>query len=428
MPTASAPSRPVATDKGDAFALAPPRENEDPFTVVTSDGRIWIEPYTGRPIAVRESLEQTRAAHLQGGRRNGPSQPLPLSELRIIRWQHELPALLRTEARMRIFARQNGAWIDPFTASLHRYVTTEKGRITKRTVAAMASVLAHMPAVALGDMLPYDVILSRSQAEQTAKIATSRVVAKKPAAPSEDTPVPQDQRSHLQGCAELQRRLLPSDMQAPGLDCRLLHRRTGQLTGCFYDSFSRDDQTSLIAFGQVDGQGLQQAFVATTLHGALRCLVAAGLEARDIMIRLNDLALDCVETGQCAWFSLLELPADRQRLRCLQAGDHRLTVVNPNAEIMARSYGRSGMALGLRDGTAFAASLDATELELAAGDMLALATEPSASEGNRNARRDLVTALLQYDGDGLPDLDATLPAGERAGEEQAMLIARLAAD
>ncbi|MFW5698471.1 MAG: hypothetical protein ACOCYN_01335, partial [Planctomycetota bacterium] len=197
MPTASAPSSPVATDQGDTFALTPPRDGEDPFTVVTSDGRIWIEPYTGRPIAVRESLERTRAAHLQGGRRNGPSQPLPLSELRIIRWQHELPALLRTEARMRIFARQNGAWIDPFTASLHRYVTTEKGRITKRTVAAMASVLAHMPAVALGDMLPYDVILSRSQAEQTAKIATSRVVAKKPAAPNEETPVSQDQRSHL---------------------------------------------------------------------------------------------------------------------------------------------------------------------------------------------------------------------------------------
>ncbi|MDA3963792.1 MAG: hypothetical protein PF961_23635, partial [Planctomycetota bacterium] len=100
------------------------RIGQDPvFQVATSDAGHWIHPYTGEAVAVIETVRKTaeRSLSVDGTWRDG--EPYSLGELEILRWKHELVEAIPREERLRLFAKDDRGWLNPYSGEFYDVIT-----------------------------------------------------------------------------------------------------------------------------------------------------------------------------------------------------------------------------------------------------------------------------------------------------------------
>lgn len=183
----------------------------------------------------------------------------------------------------------------------------------------------------------------------------------------------------------LQNALLPASLPvAAGLEFAAQYRPAGatnEVGGDFYDVLPLDDDTWLLAIGDVCGKGPAAASVTGMVRDVLRTLAREGRDLPYALAALNRALLDQAgaarqgdeDTGQTVFCTLAAALAQRRgdglRLRLCLAG-HPLPVV-VRAGGGAEPAGIGGMAAGLTDRIEVAE----VELDLRPGDALVFYTD-----------------------------------------------------
>ena len=121
----------------------------------------------------------------------------------------------------------------------------------------------------------------------------------------------------------LQHAMLPQFVpQPPFLDVAVCYRAasdTVEVGGDFYEVMVLDDNTTLLAIGDVEGHSLRAATVMAELRYSLRAFARLGLEARDIIHRLN-MVLGDLDPYLSATVCIAEIDCPAREIRITNAG------------------------------------------------------------------------------------------------------------
>ncbi len=227
-------------------------EADPAFRIMSQDRQTWFEPYSGKAVPASLGRVQAAREYLLDNEacwRNGQST-LPLAQLAYERWRHDLIRLLPTEARLRIFTK-DGMWLDLFTGEFISGVAREEGKITFRTVSAIARHLAAAPEARTERMID-----TRSITELLRKEIARGAI-----------PVLDDAMAKA---STVQRQMLPELPALAGFGLAVHYRAHHGVSGDFYDVINLPDGRLLFVIGDVSGHGMQAALVVATALKTLR--------------------------------------------------------------------------------------------------------------------------------------------------------------
>jgi hypothetical protein len=357
------------------------RIDGDPlFQVMTSDQQHWIDPYTGTPVpaslgrlaAAREYLTESGVWRDQ--------EPLPRPQIEAIRWRIELMRTLPLDPRLRIFGRDGRGWLNPYTGELIEGIAREDGKITVRTVTAMALHLSDCAAAQSGRLLENPVLMARVQA--------LGLVAQ-PSPPSGAPP-----RSGSQPGAEhsddmaraksVQQHMLPDLPTIEGYELAVHYAGHSGVSGDFYEALPLRDGRVLIVLGDVSGHGMQAALVVATALKTLRFLSRQATDPVALLAQFNDEIRTDLLPGQFITLFAAALDARRRRMTCIRAGHHHAVIANLAKDTMLRRIGQQGIAIGLVPGATFSKSLNPVVVDLEPGDVLLQYTDGATEASDAN--------------------------------------------
>jgi PAS domain S-box-containing protein len=182
----------------------------------------------------------------------------------------------------------------------------------------------------------------------------------------------------------LQVKLLPERLpDIPGALLAARYRAAGELNevgGDFYDVFPRSEDEWAMVVGDVSGKGAEAAALTALARYTLRAGAFDDDEPAKALRRLNTAMLAHDDTSQFATAVLAYVGAadrDQMRVRLSLAGHPPAAVLRRDGSV--ETTGSFGTMLGLRPDPAF----HATELALAAGDVLLLYTDGVTEAGPR---------------------------------------------
>jgi len=145
----------------------------------------------------------------------------------------------------------------------------------------------------------------------------------------------------------LQRAMLPASVPQPDyLEIAVRYLAVGdsvEIGGDFYDALTLDDETTLVAVGDVVGHSLRAATVMAELRHSLRAFASVRMPAEEIMSRLNAILLES-HPGLTATLCIAELHRSGE-LRMVNAG-HIAPVLRDSRGV--RYLAGNGPLLGLR--------------------------------------------------------------------------------
>ena len=363
---------------------------EDPlFMVMTVDGMQWIEPYTaqlvpagiGRVAAAREWL----LAHPD---RWKDRDPLGRDDLELVRVQHDLARRVETgspfyDQRYCLFASSEMGlgWFNPCTAQFDSQVQRQDGRITPRTLNAMARALMANPDYRAGRL--HDLTALRTKA--SALIVQARQAQGRPANPLSQTGMHQAIPAAVPAAAggdedmikarQVQDHLLPDVPQVDGFDIGVHFTPHQGVSGDFYEIMRLADGRVRLAVGDVSGHGMQAALVVASALKTLRLLARQHDDLQRLIAAFNDEIKPDLPPGEFLTLVVVELDPETRQCRVLRAGHHPPIIANIGQQVVLRRTGGSGMAIGLATGESFARSLRLDEFQIEPGDVLALYTD-----------------------------------------------------
>lgn len=347
------------------------------FRLTAKDGSAWIDPFTGRSVAVAGDLVAAAGRHLLASGSWRGREVLPRAELEQARWRLDLPELLRQDRRFRLLDAAHG-WLAPCCGVQVEGVQTEEGKITARTADGMAAHLARCPQAQAGVLLSAAELLARHR----------RIRGVDEAARETD----REAQADLDQAVRVQRHMMATLPEIPGWDFALHYTGQTGVSGDFYEFAPLPDGRLLVVLADVTGHGMQAALVATTALTALRFLAREGLALPDLIERFSDeLRGDLLPSQFVTCFVGILDPAERT-FECLCAGHHPALIANLGGRVILRQVGLPGVGLGLLTGADLRARLKSERVVLEPGDI-----------------------LLQFS-DGLTE--ARGPAGELFGEER----------
>jgi serine phosphatase RsbU (regulator of sigma subunit) len=95
-------------------------------------------------------------------------------------------------------------------------------------------------------------------------------------------------RHELQQAAAVQQQLTPQQVELPGLEVAVRLQPLLAVGGDYVDVVPMPDGRVLLALGDVCGNGLAAALVASSLHGIVRSCISDGHDVGTVAQRLND--------------------------------------------------------------------------------------------------------------------------------------------
>jgi hypothetical protein len=335
------------------------------------DGQTWIDPYLAQPVALPGG-SATRVAvardHLTASGAWKDQLPLPLPELLVARWQVDLARLVPIEPRLRIFAKDGGGWLNPWTGALVPDVHRIDGRVTVATLAAMARHLTACPE-ARGPLLDQATLISRGQA--LGVIGQGRVA---------DPPTTQvvhhaDMAEDLAKARSVQQRQFAELPTVPGLAIAAHASAHQGVSGDFYLVAPWSDGSWLIALGDVTGHGMQAALVVSaamkTMRMLLRDIAPAGDDRLNrLLARFNDEVRSDLVPGQFLTLTVALIDPSQSTCTVVLCGHHPALLVAPDGQILIQRVGRQGMAVGIASSAAFVRTLHPVTCPLGPGDLL----------------------------------------------------------
>jgi len=142
------PAHPLPLPEPIAQAIA-----RDPaFRVITIDATGWLDPYSGTVVPAPFGWEEVARSHLIATQPwQHQQRPLPVAELRYLRWLHHLRDRLPAEPYLRVF--REGRWLNPFTGKWIAGIQVEGDLVTVRVAEGLAHHLANCPEAEAGHRL-----------------------------------------------------------------------------------------------------------------------------------------------------------------------------------------------------------------------------------------------------------------------------------
>lgn len=351
-------------------------ESDPAFQIVTLDGQTWIDPYTGEAVPAPEGHQKAATDYLLDQETWVDRQPLTVEQLTAIRWRYDLLRMLPAEPRLRIFGREGQGWLNPFNGDYVPTVSREEGRVTMRTVTAMAQVLTHCPQAQGGQMLDAASLQEKARASLAASSQAAQAVSDSGA----QRPVQSaDSGSHstvfglsddLKRAQDVQANMLRELPQLDGWELAVHFSPHSGVSGDFYEVMPLPDQRFLLVLGDVSGHGMQAALVVATALKTLRLLAKTTHSLTKLIGDLNDEIKDDLLPGQFITLFAGIFDPNEATLTCVLAGHHQLLQINPSKAVMLNRVGRSGMAVGLLSGNLFRQSLKEDTVSIDQGDLL----------------------------------------------------------
>jgi hypothetical protein len=345
------------------------RIDADPlFQVMTSDHQNWIDPFTGTPVPA--SLGRTQAAkeYLFESGVWRDKEPLPRSSIETIRWRLELMRLLPIEPRLRIFGRDGRGWLNPFSGELTADINREDGKITVRTVLAMARALSVCPQAQFGRLLDNQTLMARVQSlglnQQGAQKSSTGT------GPFPSLSGGQELSDDMTRAKNVQQHMLPDLPNIDGFEIAVHYTAHAGVSGDFYDVIKLGDGRLMLFLGDVSGHGMQAALVVATALKTLRFLTRQTSDLVTLLAQFNDeLKVDLLP-GQFITLFAAMLDPETHHLTCVRAGHHPGLIANPDHNLILRKVGHQGLAIGLMAGKGFVQSLRPEVVSLQPGDVL----------------------------------------------------------
>jgi serine phosphatase RsbU (regulator of sigma subunit) len=371
------------------------RLDSDPlYQVMTSDQQYWIDPYTAQPIPASLGRIPAAKEYLMESAVWREKEPLPRVSLDITKWRMDLVRLLPIEPRLRIFGKEGKGWMNPFTGDLVPNIVRDDGKITARTVNAMAQHLATCPQ-ATGKPLDNQALLQRMQAlgiaPPQAKPTTATLA-------SEVTPVGNEMAEDMARARSVQQNMLADLPELEGYEVAIHYAGHSGVSGDFYEALTLRDGRVLLLLGDVSGHGMQAALVVATALKTLRFLARQTNDLSTLLTQFNDEIRADLLPGQFITLFAGILDPGAREMTCLRAGHHPAIIVNLAQSAPLRKVGNQGMAIGLVSGAIFSRSLKPETVILEPGDVLVQytdgATEASNVDGDEYGDHRLYGAVL----------------------------------
>ncbi|MGD0892644.1 MAG: PP2C family protein-serine/threonine phosphatase [Terracidiphilus sp.] len=177
--------------------------------------------------------------------------------------------------------------------------------------------------------------------------------------------------TELQSARQVQAHLVPAALApTPHLRFDAAYFAASEVGGDFYQVFTAQDGSALIAIGDVSGKGMNAAMFATLVVGALRSLARQELSPPQILSCLNEELID-PDAARMVTCLVLRISLDG-RIRMANAGHLPPYLNGREVEIDC----------GLPLGVSLASGYAETHIELAAGDTLTLVSDGIAEAQN----------------------------------------------
>ncbi len=346
------------------------RIDSDPlFAVMTSDQQQWIDPYSGTPVPASLGRAQAAREYLLETNAWKDKEPLPRTALETIRWRLELMRLLPIDPRLRIFNRDGHGWLNPFNGELIAEIAKEDGKITVRTVMAMARALAGCPQAQLGRLLDNQTLMGRVQA---LGLSQAKGGGGAPSASGifKGGSTPPEMNEDMSRAKSVQEHMLADLPAIDGYQLAVHYSAHSGVSGDFYEVVTLADGRVLIVLGDVSGHGMQAALVVATALKTLRFLARDAYDLVQLLTRFNDEIKADLLPGQFITLFAAMLDPDTARITCVRAGHHAALIANLDGPAVLRKFGSQGIAIGLVAGPMFAKSLHPEIIDLNPGDVV----------------------------------------------------------
>ena len=234
----------------------------------------------------------------------------------------------------------------------------------------------------------------------------------------------------MQLAAQIQQGILPRALPAiAGFEILGWTRPARHVGGDYWDVVPLPDGRFALLVADVSGKGVSAALLVSTLHSALRLLLARGESTGGMLRAVNQHLIDFSAANKFATLLLAALDAGSGEIAWVNAGHNPAVVLRADGTI--DRLGASAVPLGLLPGPKY----DESTLTLEHGDLLCLYSDgvteaTSASEEEFGLER-LETALRGQLGATLPELRGMIEhelrdfvAGQPQGDDQTVVLLR----
>ena len=181
------------------------------------------------------------------------------------------------------------------------------------------------------------------------------------------------EEEELEAARHIQFRLLPDIPRLPGLTCAARFEPQHEVSGDFYDFFQFPDGRLGVVQGDVSGHGFPAGMVMAMAKQTIRLLAFTGSSPGRVLTEANRWLYGAM-AGKFVSCTYLTIDPAKGEMRLARAGHPPLILVNAatgTREVLAPK----GIALGIRDGAAFAAGSEEVRRSLRPGDLLVQATD-----------------------------------------------------
>jgi serine phosphatase RsbU (regulator of sigma subunit) len=179
----------------------------------------------------------------------------------------------------------------------------------------------------------------------------------------------QERRIQMEKAREIQRHLLPTARELPGLRVSHLYRPATDVSGDYYDVFGLPDDAYLICMADVVGHGIPAAMSAAMLKVLLQEATRDSADPADILAIVNQRFMQVSLPSDFASMLLVRWDPRRASVDYASAG-HGTAWLSPK-DSLCRPLKSTGLLLGI-DGTA---SWETQDFSVGVGDRLLLATD-----------------------------------------------------
>ena len=230
--------------------------------------------------------------------------------------------------------------------------------------------------------------------------------------------------------AEIQRQLLPESLpDVPGFEFAGWNRSARHVGGDYYDVRGAADGGVHLVLGDVTGKGMPAALLVSTLHSALRLLLAARPFDAELFERLNRHIVESSAANKFITTAVARLEPGTGRLDYVNAGHNPPLIVDAHGEVTELPPG--GIPLGMFGGARYrvaTATLEPGALLCVYSDGITECEDPSGEEFGRER---LSRLLRSAAGRPLADLVRAIDeavvefaAGAPQGDDQTVVLAR----
>jgi sigma-B regulation protein RsbU (phosphoserine phosphatase) len=230
--------------------------------------------------------------------------------------------------------------------------------------------------------------------------------------------------------AQIQQGILPRALPAiAGYEVLGWTRPARHVGGDYWDVVPLPDGRFALLVADVSGKGVSAALLVSTLHSALRLLLARGESATALLQAVNEHLVVFSAANKFATLLLAALDAASGELAYVNAGHNPAALVRGDGAL--ERLGACGVPLGLLPGALYRESRRA----LASGDLLCIysdgVTEAAAKSGEEYGLERLEALLRARRGAPLAELRAALDCelrdfgeGQPQGDDQTVLLLR----